>query len=216
MPSRSRPCYTSIMTRSILLRCATAAAALTFTLAACGQAQDGTDAPGSDGGADSNPAVESSEDPAPSDGGADSDSADGADAEESAGESADDPKGEDSGADADAGDDSETGEDADAATDTLTISLDGEDTEITPDIVRCSGGGGSIRNVVIKSQSGLPMVKVTPGEFAMVKMNNRGEPEKSSSTADITAEDGTVSFDEASIGGAVVDGTVTCLQGDDD
>lgn len=214
MPSRSRPCYTSIMTRSILLRCATAAAALTFTLAACGQAQDGTDAPGSDGGADSNPAVESSEDPAPSDGGADSDSADGADAEESAGESADDPKGEDSGADA--GDDSETGEDADAATDTLTISLDGEDTEITPDIVRCSGGGGSIRNVVIKSQSGLPLVKVTPGEFAMVKMNNRGEPEKSSSTADITAEDGTVSFDEASIGGAVVDGTVTCLQGDDD
>ena len=163
-----------------------------------------------------NPAVESSEDPAPSDGGADSDSADGAGAEESAGESADDPKGEDSGADADAGDDSETGEDADAATDTLTISLDGEDTEITPDIVRCSGGGGSIRNVVIKSQSGLPMVKVTPGEFAMVKMNNRGEPEKSSSTADITAEDGTVSFDEASIGGAVVDGTVTCLQGDDD
>lgn len=204
------------MTRSILLRCATAAAALTFTLAACGQAQDGTDAPGSDGGADSNPAVESSEDPAPSDGGADSDSADGAGAEESAGESADDPKGEDSGADADAGDDSETGEDADAATDTLTITLDGEDTEITPDIVRCSGGGGSIRNVVIKSQSGLPMVKVTPGEFAMVKMNNRGEPEKSSSTADITAEDGTVSFDEASIGGAVVDGTVTCLQGDDD
>ncbi|MGP5078273.1 hypothetical protein ACTXPC_15375 [Brachybacterium alimentarium] len=204
------------MTRSILLRCATAAAALTFTLAACGQAQDGTDAPGSDGGADSNPAVESSEDPAPSDGGADSDSADGAGAEESAGESADDPKGEDSGADADAGDDSETGEDADAATDTLTISLDGEDTEITPDIVRCSGGGGSIRNVVIKSQSGLPLVKVTPGEFAMVKMNNRGEPEKSSSTADITAEDGTVSFDEASIGGAVVDGTVTCLQGDDD
>ncbi|MGO1390026.1 MAG: hypothetical protein ACTHUZ_07905, partial [Brachybacterium alimentarium] len=149
-------------------------------------------------------------------GGADSDSADGADAEESAGESADDPKGEDSGADADAGDDSETGEDADAATDTLTITLDGEDTEITPDIVRCSGGGGSIRNVVIKSQSGLPLVKVTPGEFAMVKMNNRGEPEKSSSTADITAEDGTVSFDEASIGGAVVDGTVTCLQGDDD
>ena len=216
MPSRSRPCYTSIMTRSILLRCATAAAALTFTLAACGQAQDGTDAPGSDGGADSNPAVESSEDPAPSDGGADSDSADGADAEESAGESADDPKGDDSGADADAGDDSETGENADAATDTLTISLDGEDTEITPDIVNCHGGGGSIRNVVIKSHSGLPLVKVTPGEFAMVKMNNRGEPEKSSSTADITAEDGTVSFDEASIGGAVVDGTVTCLQGDDD
>lgn len=216
MPSRSRPCYTSIMTRSILLRCATAAAALTFTLAACGQAQDGTDAPGSDGGADSNPAVESSEDPAPSDGGADSDSADGADAEESAGESADDPKSEDSDTGTDAGDDSEAAEEPDTATDTLTISLDGEDTEITPDIVRCSGGGGSIRNVVIKSQSGLPLVKVTPGEFAMVKMNNRGEPEKSSSTADITAEDGTVSFDEASIGGAVVDGTVTCLQGDDD
>lgn len=216
MPSRSRPCYTSIMTRSILLRCATAAAALTFTLAACGQAQDGTDAPGSDGGADSNPAVESSEDPAPSDGGADSDSADGADAEESAGESADDPKSEDSDTGTDAGDDSEAAEEPDTATDTLTISLDGEDAEITPDIVRCSGGGGSIRNVVIKSQSGLPMVKVTPGEFAMVKMNNRGEPEKSSSTADITAEDGTVSFDEASIGGAVVDGTVTCLQGDDD
>src|SRR5690625_7737553 len=58
----------------------------------------------------------------------------------------------------------------------------------------------------------LPVVKVTPGEFAMVKLHDRGEPEKSSSTEDITAEDGTISFDQASIGDAVVDGTVECLQ----
>jgi len=47
----------------------------------------------------------------------------------------------------------------------------------------------------------------------MVKLHDRGEPEKSSSTEDITAEDGTISFDQASIGDAVVDGTVECLQG---
>ena len=204
-----RPCYMSFMKHSIILRCATAAAALTLSLAACGQAQDGDGSPSSDGGADSavasSDASDSSEGSAPSDGGADSGSAGSeaekpAESEGSAGESADDSKAAES----------------DTATDTLTISLDGEDTEIMPDIVNCHGGGGSIRNVVIKSHSGLPLVKVTPGEFAMVKMNNRGEPEKSSSTADITAEDGTVSFDEASIGDAVVDGTVTCLQGDDD
>lgn len=198
------------MTRSILLRCATAAAALTLTLAACGEAQDGNGVSSSDGGADSNPAVESSdatdssESSTSSDEEAGSESAEGSESEDSADDPTDDAT------------DDATAEESDTATDTLTISLDGEDTELTPDIVRCSGGGGSIRNVVIKSQSGLPLVKVTPGEFAMVKTDDRGEPEKSSSTADITAEDGTVSFDEASIGGAVVDGTVTCLQGDDD
>src|SRR5699024_5053200 len=95
-----------------------------------------------------------------------------------------------------------------------TITLNGEDTSFTPEIVRCNGEPGTIRNAVLTMEDDeLPLVKVNPGEFAMVKLDNHGEPEKSSSTKGITAEDGEITFDDASIGDATVDGTVTCLQG---
>src|SRR5699024_872829 len=96
----------------------------------------------------------------------------------------------------------------------VTITLNGEDTSFTPEIVRCNGEPGTIRNAVLTMEDDeLPLVKVNPGEFAMVKLDNHGEPEKASSTKGITAEDGEITFDDASIGDATVDGTVTCLQG---
>lgn len=100
------------------------------------------------------------------------------------------------------------------ASGSLRISLEGEDTEFTPEIVRCTGEPGTIRDVVITMREDLPLLKVTPGEFAMLKLHQQGPPEESDSTDGITAEDGTIRFDEVSIGGAVVDGTVECLQGD--
>lgn len=96
----------------------------------------------------------------------------------------------------------------------LRIALEGEDTEFTPEIVRCNGEPGTIRNVVITTREDLPLLKITPGEFAMLRLHEQGPPEESDSTDGITAEDSTVRFDEASIGDAVVDGTVECLQRD--
>lgn len=100
-------------------------------------------------------------------------------------------------------------------TGTLRITLDGEEITFTPEIVSCNGEPGTIRNAVITMPGDeLPLVEVTPGEFAMVTLEHEGEPEKSTSTEGILAEDGTISFDSATIGDAVVEGTVRCLQGE--
>ena len=209
------------MKNSILVRSATAAAALALALTACGGQQEQSPSAGSDEGG----AVEASE-PAEDatdseDQETDSDS-DDQETDTDDGESGsddesttDDESATDDEASGDPEDDADEADEADEgeSAGTLQIALEGEDTEFTREIVRCNGEPGTIRNVVITMREDLPVVKVTPGEFAMVKLHDRGEPEKSSSTEDITAEDGTISFDQASIGDAVVDGTVECLQG---
>src|SRR5690625_701286 len=195
-----------IMKNSILVRSATAAAALALALTACGGQQEQSPSAGSDEGG----AVEASEpaEDATDSEGQETDTDDGEFGSDDESTTDDEASG-DSEDDADEADEADEGESAG----TLQIALEGEDTEFTPEIVRCNGEPGTIRNVVITMREDLPVVKVTPGEFAMVKLHDRGEPEKSSSTEDITAEDGTISFDQASIGDAVVDGTVECLQG---
>ncbi|MGP5260718.1 hypothetical protein ACTXMW_12105 [Brachybacterium paraconglomeratum] len=98
-------------------------------------------------------------------------------------------------------------------TGTLTITHDGEETAFTPEIVRCEGEPGTIRHITLTMDGDeLPLVEVTPGEFAMVKLEREGAPEKSTSTAGITAEDGSVAFDAAEIGEVVVHGTVNCAE----
>ncbi|WP_062946733.1 hypothetical protein [Brachybacterium sp. sponge] len=102
-------------------------------------------------------------------------------------------------------------------TGTLTITHDGEETAFTPEVVRCEGEPGTIRHLTLKMEGDeLPLVEVTPGEFAMVKLEREGAPEKSTSTAGITAEDGAVEFDAAEIGDVVVHGTVNCPEGAQD
>lgn len=203
------------MKNSILVRSATAAAALALTLTACGGQQEQPPSAGSDeGGAVevSEPAEEATDSGDP---GTDADDEEsGSDDQSRNDEEASENSEDDSRDDADDADDAGAADDGESAG-TLQIALEGEDTEFTPEIVRCNGEPGTIRNVVITMREDLPLVKVTPGEFAMVKVHDQGEPEKSGSTEDITAEDGTISFDQASIGEAVVDGTVECLQGDD-
>ena len=187
------------------LRTTAALAALVLSLAACGASQEESPTAGDDGAVEATqPAedapAESGEDPADADEGTDPADEEGEASEQEADEDSEEPAGEDDAAGEEAG--------------TLTITLDGEDTTFTPEIVRCNGEPGTIRNAVMTmADDELPLVKVTPGEFAMVKLDQRGAPEKSSSTDAITAEDGTVTFEDAEIGDAVVDGTVTCLQG---
>ncbi len=95
------------------------------------------------------------------------------------------------------------------------ITLNGQETAFTPEVVRCEGEPDALRNAVLTMKGDeLPLVKVTPGEFALVNLEQRGEPEKTSSPQDITAEDGRIVFDAAVIGGATVDGAVECPQRD--
>lgn len=179
------------------LRTTAAVAALVLSLAACGASQDDSPTAGDDGAEVTESAQDAPEESADDASEADSDSAPADDSQDESEES----EGEDGDA---------TGQEAGS----LRITLDGEDTVLTPEIVRCNGEPGTIRNAVITMKDDeLPLVKITPGEFAMVKLDNHGEPEKSSSTTDITAEDGQITFDGAEIGGATVDGTVDCLQG---
>lgn len=99
-------------------------------------------------------------------------------------------------------------------TGTLTLTHDGEETSFTPEVVRCEGEPGTIRHVTLTMDGEeLPLVEVTPDEFAMVKLEREGPPEKSSSTEGIAAEDGSVAFDAAEIGDVVVHGTVNCPEG---
>ena len=193
------------MLTSRTLRTTAAAAALVLSLAACGASQEEDPAAGGEGVE----ATESAQDDS-TDGSADANSeaagSDGSDSEDDSEKPADD-------SDKPSDDDSAAGQ----GTDALTITLNGDETSFTPEIVRCNGEPGTIRNAVITMKNDeLPLVKVTPGEFAMVKLDQRGEPEKSSSTKNITAEDGEIVFDSATIGSATVDGTVTCLQGNQD
>src|SRR5699024_8981643 len=158
-----------IMKNSILVRSATAAAALALALTACGGRQEQSPSAGSDEGG----AAEASE-PA-----ADATDSEGQGTRTDGGELRPDAESttDDEAATADGGasGDSEDGADeADEADEggsagTLQIALEGEDTEFTPEIVRCNGEPGTIRNVVITMREDLPVVKVTPGEFAMVK-----------------------------------------------
>lgn len=183
------------MFTSRTLRSTAAVAALVLSLAACGASQDESPTANSDGGG-----VEATGPAQASEG------------SESEGETTEQET------DKQETDAQETEGDAAAAgqeAGTLTITMGGEETTFTPEIVRCNGEPGTIHHVLITMpEDELPLVKVTPGEFAMVKLEHQGEPEKSSVPEGIIAEDGTVSFDRAKIGDAVVDGTVTCLQGD--
>lgn len=184
------------------LRTTAAVTALVLSLAACGASQDESPTATSDGGGVevTEPAEEA---PAASDAGG---AEEGSDSED-----ADAPEDTAPEEDSAAGDGDST---AGQETGTLTITLNGEETSFTPEIVRCEGEPGTLRNAVLTMKGDeLPLVKVTPGEFALVKLQQRGEPEKTSAPQDITAEDGRIVFDDATIGGATVDGTVECLQG---
>lgn len=191
------------------LRTTAAVAALVLSLAACGASENEEPSAASDGGGTevSSPSEDA---PAESTDDTDSEGTDSEDTESEGTESEDDS--------APAEDESDSADESDDAAGqeagTVTITLNGEETSFTPEIVRCSGEPGTIRNAVLTMKDDeLPLIKVNPGEFAMVKLDNHGEPEKSSSTKGITAEDGEITFDDASIGDATVDGTVKCLQG---
>src|SRR5699024_771031 len=152
------------------LRTTAAVAALVLSLAACGASENEEPSAASDGGGTE---VSSPSEDAPAES---TDDTEADDTDSEGAESEDDS--------APAEDESDSADESDDAAGqeagTVTITLNGEETPFTPEIVRCSGEPGTIRNAVLTMKDDeLPLIKVNPGEFAMVKLDNHGEPERS-------------------------------------
>ena len=138
------------------LRTTAAVAALVLSLAACGASENEDPTAASDGGGTevSSPSEDA---PAESEGTESEDDSAPAEYESDSADESDDAAGQEAG--------------------TVTITLNGEETSFAPEIVRCSGEPGTIRNAVLTMKDDeLPLIKVNPGEFAMVKLDNHGEP----------------------------------------
>src|SRR5699024_5257997 len=121
------------------LRTTAAVAALVLSLAACGASENEEPSAASDGGGTE---VSSPSEDAPAE------STDGTDSEDTDSEGT-----ESEGDSAPAEDESDSADESDDAAGqeagTVTITLNGEETSFTPEIVRCNGEPGTIRNAVL-------------------------------------------------------------------
>lgn len=97
----------------------------------------------------------------------------------------------------------------------VSIDLGGNVTDFAPAHVYCKGKPDAIHHVAAKAERGLPIVEFTPGEFAMVKIQQQGAPEKTNSPDGITVSGESITFDHAKIGNATVTGTLTCTTFED-
>lgn len=77
--------------------------------------------------------------------------------------------------------------------------------------VYCSGTPGDLHHLIGKTDHRPPLVEVTPGEFAMVKLGD-DRPYTSSAPSGITVEQDGVTFAGTTLGDATLEGTVTCTQ----
>lgn len=101
---------------------------------------------------------------------------------------------------------------ATAASARLTISRQGQPIAFSPTGVYCNGQPGSLRHLIAKTNNQLPLVEVTPGQFAMVKLEQRGAPEKTTNLAGITVGHDSITFSGTTIGQITLDGTLTCTK----
>ncbi len=80
--------------------------------------------------------------------------------------------------------------------------------------VYCSGQPGQLHHLIGKTNHQLPLVEVTPGEFAMVKIG-QGRPFKSPDPHGVTVIEDGITFADTSLGDATLNGTVTCTTWED-
>lgn len=92
----------------------------------------------------------------------------------------------------------------------ITVTVGGTDTVITPDQVYCSGEKGKLRHIIGKTNNQPPLVEATPGEFAMVKLDQKSAPYKAEKPAGITFGDKSATFDATVLGDATVNGSLVC------
>ncbi|HLS65056.1 MAG TPA: hypothetical protein VK060_16855 [Ruania sp.] len=180
-------------------------AAVLAAVAAC--TATGSDEPASPGSATSEPAAES--DPS----------------EDSASESADDPEDDAEAADSEDSDASDSDDDASSAdssssasrpeSSSVTVDLGGDTTVVEPTDVYCSGEPGDIEHIIGKTDNQLPLIEVSGSHFAMVKLDQRGAPEKTQDPQDISYGEDWVTFTDATVGSATLDGSMVCTDWED-
>lgn len=82
--------------------------------------------------------------------------------------------------------------------------------EFTPTAVFCTVRGGELRHLIAKTNNHPPLLEITPGAFAMVKLQHHGAPEKSSRLTGIEYRPQGVTFTDAPIGAFTITGELAC------
>lgn len=94
--------------------------------------------------------------------------------------------------------------------DPLIITVNGKEVDFDPTDVYCKVGGGELRHLIAKTNNRPPLLEVTPSEFAMLKLQKKGAPEKNTNPSGIEYYPDGVFFNDASIGNATLNGSLKC------
>lgn len=96
---------------------------------------------------------------------------------------------------------------------TLNVSLNGDTEEIAFTEVYCSGSSGDIQNMIGKVNNQPPLLKVSGSDRVMLKMGHE-QPYTAQVSDGLAIDDESATFDEVSVSGAVIEGTMTCTSWD--
>ena len=94
--------------------------------------------------------------------------------------------------------------------DPLTVKLGSDPADPAPTDVYCKVGGGEPRHLIAKTDNRPPLLEVTPGEFAMLKLHQSGAPEKTSNPDGIEYRTDGVIVTDAKIGSATFNRALEC------
>lgn len=95
----------------------------------------------------------------------------------------------------------------------VTVTLGDDPQDITFTDAYCSGPSGDIRNIIGKVNNGLPLLKVSNSDHVLLKMGNE-KPYEGRVSEGLSVQDEMVTFDDVSLDGAVIDGTLQCTSWD--
>ena len=87
-----------------------------------------------------------------------------------------------------------------------------DDVDFAPTDVYCKVGGGELRHLIAKTDDRPQLLEVTPGEFAMLKLQKKGAPEKNTDPSGIEYRIDGVVFTDAAIGNATLNGALECTE----
>lgn len=98
----------------------------------------------------------------------------------------------------------------------VTVALNGQEKVVEPTDVYCSGSPGNIEHIIGKVNNQIPLIKVAgDSEFAMVKLQRQGPPEKADSPSNISFGQEWITFKDTKIGSATLNGSMVCTQWED-
>lgn len=102
---------------------------------------------------------------------------------------------------------------AESDANTVAVTIDGNTEDITFTDAYCSGPQDEIKNIIGKVNNRPPLLKVSGSDHVMLKMGEE-RPYESQVSDGLDITDETVTFDDVSVQGATIDGTLTCTSWD--